>query len=55
MNFYLYDIELTNGMVSIFIIYYLIQCGIEDYAVNRDYYEVEKGFCLGNTVDGMIN
>jgi CubicO group peptidase (beta-lactamase class C family) len=28
--------------------------GIEDYAVKRDYYEVEKGFCLGNTVDGMI-
>jgi CubicO group peptidase (beta-lactamase class C family) len=28
--------------------------GIEDYAVNRDYYQVEKGFCLGNTVDGMI-
>ncbi|MBT8294596.1 MAG: beta-lactamase family protein, partial [Eudoraea sp.] len=28
--------------------------GIEDYAVTRDYYEVEKGFCLGNTVDGMI-
>ena len=28
--------------------------GIKDYAVTRDYYEVEKGFCLGNTVDGMI-
>jgi CubicO group peptidase (beta-lactamase class C family) len=28
--------------------------GIEDYAVVRDYYDVEKGFCLGNTVDGMI-
>lgn len=28
--------------------------GIEDYAVTRDYYEVEKGFCLGNTVDRMI-
>ena len=28
--------------------------GIEDYAVTRDYYDVEKGFCLGNTVDGMI-
>jgi CubicO group peptidase (beta-lactamase class C family) len=28
--------------------------GIEDYAVTRDYYEVEKGFCLGKTVDGMI-
>lgn len=28
--------------------------GIEDYAVVRDYYEVEKGFCLGATVDGMI-
>lgn len=28
--------------------------GIEDYAVTRDYYQVEKGFCLGNTVDGMI-
>jgi D-alanyl-D-alanine carboxypeptidase len=28
--------------------------GIEDYAVTRDYYNVEKGFCLGNTVDGMI-
>jgi len=29
--------------------------GIEDYAVTRDYYEVEKGFSLGNTVEGMIN
>jgi D-alanyl-D-alanine carboxypeptidase len=28
--------------------------GIEDYGLTRDYYEVEKGFCLGNTVDGMI-
>ena len=28
--------------------------GIEDYAVTRDYYDVEKGFCLGSTVDGMI-
>jgi len=28
--------------------------GIEDYALERDYYEVEKGFCFGNTVDGMI-
>jgi len=28
--------------------------GIEDYAVSRDYYEVEKGFCLGDTVEGMI-
>ncbi|MDO6602497.1 serine hydrolase domain-containing protein [Arenibacter palladensis] len=28
--------------------------GIEDYAVTRDYYNVVKGFCLGNTVDGMI-
>ena len=28
--------------------------GIEDYALTRDYYVVEKGFCLGNTVDGMI-
>lgn len=28
--------------------------GIEDYAVTRDYYDVVKGFCLGNTVDGMI-
>lgn len=28
--------------------------GIEDYALTRDYYEVEKGFCLGNTVDGML-
>ncbi len=28
--------------------------GVEDYAVTRDYYNVEKGFCLGNTVDGMI-
>lgn len=28
--------------------------GIEDYGLNRDYYEIEKGFCLGNTVDGMI-
>lgn len=29
--------------------------GIPDYAVTRDYYHVEKGFCLGNTVDGMIS
>lgn len=28
--------------------------GIEDYAVTRDYYNVVKGFCLGNTVDGII-
>jgi D-alanyl-D-alanine carboxypeptidase len=28
--------------------------GIEDYALTRDYYEIEKGFCLGNTVDGML-
>jgi CubicO group peptidase (beta-lactamase class C family) len=28
--------------------------GIEDYGLTRNYYEVEKGFCLGNTVDGMI-
>ena len=28
--------------------------GITDYAVNRDYYQVLDGFCLGNTVDGMI-
>lgn len=28
--------------------------GIVDYAVTRDYYEVVDGFCLGDTVDGMI-
>ena len=28
--------------------------GIVDYAVTRPYYDVVKGFCLGNTVDGMI-
>jgi CubicO group peptidase (beta-lactamase class C family) len=28
--------------------------GIEDYALVRDYYNVVDGFCLGNTVDGMI-
>jgi CubicO group peptidase (beta-lactamase class C family) len=28
--------------------------GITDYAVVRDYYEVVDGFCLGETVDGMI-
>lgn len=28
--------------------------GIPDYAVTRDYYEVVDGFCLGETVDGMI-
>lgn len=28
--------------------------GIPDYAVTRDYYEVVKGFCLGNTVHGMV-
>lgn len=28
--------------------------GIPDYAVTRDYYDVIDGFCLGDTVDGMI-
>ena len=28
--------------------------GITDYAVIRDYYDVVDGFCLGDTVDGMI-
>jgi D-alanyl-D-alanine carboxypeptidase len=28
--------------------------GIPDYAVTRDYYQVVKGFCLGDTVDGMV-
>ena len=28
--------------------------GISDYAVTRDYYDVVDGFCLGDTVDGMI-
>jgi len=28
--------------------------GITNYAVTRDYYEVVKGFCQGNTVDGMV-
>lgn len=28
--------------------------GIPDYAVTRDYYHVVDGFCLGDTVDGMI-
>jgi CubicO group peptidase (beta-lactamase class C family) len=28
--------------------------GITDYAVTRDYYDVVDGFCLGDTVDGMI-
>jgi CubicO group peptidase (beta-lactamase class C family) len=28
--------------------------GIEDYALVRDYYNVVDGFCLGDTVDGMI-
>lgn len=28
--------------------------GIPDYAVVRDYYNVVDGFCLGETVDGMI-
>lgn len=28
--------------------------GIPDYAVTRDYYHVVNGFCLGDTVDGMI-
>lgn len=28
--------------------------GIADYAVARDYYHVVKGFCLGDTVDGMV-
>ena len=28
--------------------------GVPDYAVERDYYDVVDGFCLGDTVDGMI-
>lgn len=28
--------------------------GIADYAVTRDYYDVIDGFCLGDTVDGML-
>lgn len=28
--------------------------GIPDYAVTRDYYNVVDGFCLGDTVDGMV-
>jgi D-alanyl-D-alanine carboxypeptidase len=28
--------------------------GLEYYGLTRNYYDVEKGFCLGNTVDGMI-
>ena len=28
--------------------------GVPDYAVERDYYEVVDGFCLGGTVDGML-
>ena len=28
--------------------------GIPDYGVTRDYYNVVDGFCLGDTVDGMI-
>jgi len=28
--------------------------GIPDYAISRDYYKVAKGFCLGDTVDGMV-
>jgi CubicO group peptidase (beta-lactamase class C family) len=28
--------------------------GITNYEVTRDYYEVVNGFCLGNTVDGMV-
>ena len=28
--------------------------GVPDYGVERDYYNVVDGFCLGDTVDGMI-
>ena len=28
--------------------------GVPDYGVTRDYYDVVDGFCLGDTVDGMI-
>ena len=28
--------------------------GIPDYALERDYYDVVDGFCLGDTVDGML-
>jgi len=28
--------------------------GVPDYAVVRDYYDVVDGFCLGDTVDGMV-
>jgi len=29
--------------------------GVPDYAVVRDYYDVVDGWCLGDTVDGMVN
>ncbi len=29
--------------------------GVSDYAVQRDYYDVRKGFCFGATVDGMLH
>ena len=29
--------------------------GVPDYAVERDYYDVRKGFCFGDTVNGMIH
>ena len=29
--------------------------GITDYAVQRDYYDVRKGFCFGSTIDGMLH
>jgi len=28
--------------------------GITNYEITRDYYEVVNGFCLGNTVDGLV-
>lgn len=28
--------------------------GVPDYALTRDYYDVVDGFCLGDTVDGMV-
>ncbi|MGH7250025.1 MAG: serine hydrolase domain-containing protein, partial [Minisyncoccia bacterium] len=29
--------------------------GVSDYAEQRPYYDVRKGFCFGSTVDGMIH
>ena len=55
MNYFLPEKYRSDKWKEVNIHHLLTQTsGIEDYALTRDYYVVEKGFCFGNTVDGMI-